>query len=298
MKNIALVLLFAFSLPAMAVEMVNTAGESEPTAEATLKAIQKHFHQTMPHVKGDAFVDGSMNFSKSSKEYNNYWMMRFVDDVDQPEEYTKQMDHGKKLWETPFANGKTFASCFAHGGKGAAAEYPKVDAASGKVITFENALNKCLTDNNEKPLAYDDMKTMGALSIVARKLSNGDRIKMEVKTAAEKAAFARGKAIFYGRFGKADQACANCHIQHAGDTARTEELSPVIGQAAHFPVFRPNKVTGDLGIVTLQERYKGCQKNTLVEKPIKPGSDESNDLEYFHTYISNGMPLSTGVFRK
>jgi len=298
MKNITLVLLLAFSLPAFAGPAVKTAGEAETTAPATLKAIQDHFKETMPQVKGDAFVDGSMNFSKSSKEYNNFWMLRFVDDIDQPEEYTKAMNAGKKLWETPFANGKTFSSCFADGGKGAAADYPKVDATSGKVITFENALNKCLESNNEKPLGYGDMNKMGALSIHARKLSDGARIKIDVNTDAEKAAFARGKDIFYGRFGKAEQACANCHVQHAGKIARTEELSPVIGHAAHFPVFRPNKATGDLGIITLQKRYEGCQKNTLVADPIKPGSAESNDLEYFHTYISNGMPLSTGVFRK
>lgn len=296
MKNFILVLLLAFSLPALA-ETVKTAGEAEATPEATLKAIQKHFTKEFPQIKGDDFVDGSMNFSPSSKKYNNYWMMRFVDDIDQPEEYTKAINGGKKLWETPFANGKTFASCFHNGGKGAAVEYPKVDA-SGKVITFENALNQCLESNGEKPLDYSDMKTMGALSIVARKLSDGARIKMAVKTDAEKAAFARGKALFYGRFGKAEQACANCHIQHAGKVARTEELSPVIGHAAHFPVFRPNKATGDLAVVTLHVRYQGCQKNTLVEHPIKPGSADSNDLEYFHTYISNGMPLSSGVFRK
>ena len=296
MKNIALVLLLAFSLPVMA-EPVNTVGLSETTAQATLKAIQDHFKKIMPDVKGDAFVEGSMNFSKTSKEYNNFWMLRFVDEIDQPEEYTKVMVGGKKLWDTPFANGKTFASCFKDGGKNAAVAYPMVDAA-GKVVTFEKALNNCLEANGEKALSYDDMNKMGALSIIARQLSNGARIKMEVKSDAEKAAFARGKALFYGRFGKAEQACASCHIQHAGELARTEDLSPVIGHAAHFPVFRPNKATGDLGIITLQKRYEGCQKNTLVANPIKPGSDDSNDLEYFHTYLSNTMPLSTGVFRK
>lgn len=295
MKKFILVLLLAFSLPAVA-ESVKTIGEAEATPEATLKAIQKSFKESFPHIKGDAFVDGAMNFSKSSKEYNNFWMLRFVDDLDQPEEYTKVMSAGKKLWTTPFANGKTFASCFANDGKGAANDYPKVDA--GKVVTFENALNKCLETNGEKALDYGDMSKMGALSIHARKLSDGYRIKMDVKSDAEKAAFARGKALFYGRFGKAEQACAHCHIQQAGKVARTEELSPVIGQAAHFPVFRPNKATGDLGVITLQKRYEGCQKNTLVADPIKPGSADSNDLEYFHTYISNGMPLSTGVFRK
>ena len=297
MKKFILVLLFAFSLPAIA-ETVKTAGEAEATPEATLKAIQAHFKKEFPSVQGDDFVDGSMNFSTSSKKYNNYWMARFVDDIDQPEEYTKALDAGKKLWNTPFANGKSFSSCFPNGGKNAAAAYPRVDATTGKVLTFENALNKCLESNGEKPLAYNDMKTMGALSIIARRLSDGSRINMEVKTDAEKAAFARGKALFYGRFGKAEQACAHCHVQQAGKVARTEELSPAIGHAAHFPVFRPNKATGDLGVVSLQVRYEGCQKNTLVADPIKPGSDASNDLEYFHTYISNGLPLSTGVFRK
>jgi len=297
MKNITLVLLLAFSLPAFAGN-VKTAGESEATAEATLQAIQKHFKETMPGVKGDAFVNGSMNFSKGSREYNKFWTDRMNDSFDQPESYANAIAAGKKLWETPFANGKTFASCFPNGGKGAANDYPKVDAASGKVLTFEGALNQCLVSNGEKPLEYKDMKTMGALSVVARKLSDGARIKMEVKTDAEKAAFARGKALFYGRFGKAEQACASCHIQHAGQVARTEELSPAIGQAAHFPVFRLDKATDGLSLVTLQQRYFGCQKNTLVAEPIKQGSADSNDLEYFHTYISNGLPLQSGVFRK
>jgi sulfur-oxidizing protein SoxA len=297
MKNFILVLLLAFSLPAFA-EGVNTAGYSEATPEATLKAIQKFFAKEFSEVKGDAFVDGSLNFSKGSREYNALMTARMHDDFDQPVGYPEAMAAGKKLWETPFANGKTFADCFPHGGKGAANDYPKVDPASGKVLTFEGALNKCLVSNGEKPLEYSDMKTMGALSVVARKLSDGARIKMEIKTDAEKAAFARGKALFYGRFGKAEQACANCHIQQASKVARTEELSPAIGQAAHFPVFRLDKVTDGLSLITLHQRYSGCQKNTLVEKPIKQGSDDSNDLEYFHTYISNGLPLKTGVFRK
>ena len=108
MKNITLVLLLAFSIPALAAESVKTAGEAEPTAEATLKAIQKHFQQTMPSVKGDAFVEGSMNFNPSSKAYNKLWTDRMRDDFDQPEEYTKAISAGKKLWETPFASRHLF----------------------------------------------------------------------------------------------------------------------------------------------------------------------------------------------
>src|SRR3569833_2247398 len=65
-----------------------------------------------------------------------------------------------------------------------------------------------------------------------------------------------------------------------------------------FLWFRPNKETAHLDVVTLQKRYEGCQKNVKVAKPYKPGSKELNDLEYFHTYLSNGLPMSSGVFRK
>ena len=298
MKKITLVLLLAFCMPAFA-EPVITYGYEAKTPEATLKAIKDAFHKKFPELKGDAFVDGSLNFNPGSRESNIFWTARMNDSFDQPEGYPEAEAMGKKLWETPFANGKTMASCFAHGGKGAANDYPKVDEKSGKVTTFELALNDCRVANGEKPLDYDDMKKgMGPLSVHARHMSDGMRINMKIDTPAELAAFNRGKEIFYGRVGSADQSCASCHIQHAGDTARTEELSPAIGQAAHFPVYRLDKGTGGLTLVTLHHRYKGCQKNTGVEKPIKEGSDASNDLEYFHTYISQSLPLSTGVMRK
>lgn len=302
MKKITLVLLLAFAMPVMAdpiVGHVKTAGWEEKTPEATLKAIQDFFHKKFPEVKGDAFVDGSMNWSEGERQYDKFMTDRMHDDFDQPHGYPEVMAMGKKQWETPFANGKTMASCFAHGGKGAANDYPKVDEKTGKVITFENALNACRTMNGEKPLDYGDMKKgVGPMSVIARSLSNGLRIKMKIDTPAELAAFNRGKEIFYGRVGKFEQSCASCHIQHAGEIARTEELSPIIGQAAHFPVFRQDKATDGVKLVTLQNRYEGCQKSTQAAKPINEGSDESNDLEYFHTYISQGMPLSTGVFRK
>jgi len=296
MKNFILVLLLAFSLPAFA-ETVKTVGEVETTPEATLKAIQKHFSEIIPEVKGDAFIDGSLNFSKGAKEYYQTWHDRMNDSFDQPPEYAKAMADGKKRWETPFKNGKTFASCFPNGGKNVAGNYPKMDKYNN-IITFERALNDCLVSNDEPQLSYSDMNTMGALSIHARKLSDGSRMNIVVKTDAEKRAFQRGKDLFYARAGTSEQACAHCHIQQASKNVRSEQLSPVIGQAAHFPVFRPNRATGDLGVITLQQRYFGCQRNTGVANPIRQGSADANEMEYFHSYISNGMPLSSGIFRK
>lgn len=297
MKKPILFLALSFSLSAFAGPVVHTAGQAETSAEATLAAVKAHFHETMPEVKGDAFVDGALNFNKGAREYNAFWEGRFKDDFDQPDEYRKAFADGKAMWEKPFADGKKFADCFPNGGKGAAASYPKVDA-SGAVVTFEKALNQCLETHHEKALPYGNMKTMGALSLYARQLSDGARVNVEVKTPAEKAAFDRGKLLYYTRNGQLGMACASCHTQQAGKTLRTEELSPVIGQAAHFPVFRPKKTNAHLDVVTLQKRYEGCQKNVKVAKPYKSGSPQLNDLEFFHTYMSNGMPMRSGAFRK
>ena len=38
----------------------------------------------------------------------------FVDDIEQ----------GKKIWDTPFRNGKTFADCFPDGGRNVVGNYP------------------------------------------------------------------------------------------------------------------------------------------------------------------------------
>lgn len=297
MKILILALALSSSLPAIAGTVVHTAGQSDAGPVATLNAMKAHFQQTMPEVKGDAFSDGALNFNKGAKEYNDSWEARFKDDFDQPFEYTKALADGKALWEKSFADGKHFSDCFPDNAKGIVANYPKV-AANGAVVTFEGALNQCLETHHEKPLAYRDMKTMGVLSMYARKFSDGARINIEVKTDAEKAAFERGKVLYYARNGQLGMACASCHTQQAGKTIRTEELSPVIGQADHFPVFRPNKATGQLTVVTLQDRYRGCQKNVKVSKPYQPGSVELNDLEFFHTYMSNGLPLRSGAFRK
>lgn len=285
------------SLLATAGPVVHTAGLAEPTAATTLEAVKKHYATTMPQVQGDAFVDGALNFNKGARQYNQSWEDRFKDDFDQPDEYKSAFSAGKSMWEKPFADGGHFADCFADGARGAAAFYPKV-ADDGSVITFEKALNQCLAKHSEKPLAYGDMQAMGVLSLYARKLSDGSRVNIVVKSPAEQAAFERGKTLYYTRHGQLDMACASCHTQQAGKTLRSEELSPVIGQTTHFPVFRPNKESATLSVVSLQKRYEGCQANVKVAKPFKAGSPELNDLEYFHTLMSNGLPLRSGAFRK
>jgi sulfur-oxidizing protein SoxA len=74
---------------------------------------------------------------------------------------------------------------------------------------------------------------------------------------------------------------------------RADKLSPALGQPTHFPVYRSK--WGEMG--TLHRRYVGCNRN-IRAKPFKPQSDEYRALEYFHTYMSNGIAVNGPGARK
>ena len=94
--------------------------------------------------------------------------------------------------------------------------------------------------------------------------------------------------------------CADCHFHYAGSKIRADILSPALGHPTGFPVYR-NKWAGASakgdGMGTLHRRYGGCNKQVRA-KPFKPQSDEYKALEYFHTYMSNGMEVNGPSQRK
>ncbi len=49
--------------------------------------------------------------------------------------------------------------------------------------------------------------------------------------------------------------------------------------------------------MTLQGRFKRCMEQMRAE-PFGYNSEEWNNLEYYLSYISNGLPLKSSVFRK
>ena len=252
--------------------------------ESDRMALIHLYERRYPEIKLSDYIYGALAFNPDAKaQYDS--IMEFPP-------FLEEVDKGKKMWETPFKNGKTYASCFPNGGKDVAGNYPYYDDKLGKVVTFEMKLNMCREANGEKPYGYGDMKTMGLLESYARTLSDGMRVDIKVQGSGAEAAYERGKKFFYTRHGQLNFACASCHVDSAGKVLRTELLSPVVGQATHWPVFR-----AATNVVTLQKRYAGCLKNIRAVPP-KPGSEEFNDLEYFHTYLSNGLVMHSSVFRK
>ena len=243
-----------------------------------------YFKGKYPDVKIEDYVYGALAFDADAKsQYDS--IMEFPP-------YVGELEKGEKLFKTPFKNGKTYADCLPNGGKMIAGNYPMFDEAKGKVVTFEDALNNCRVANGEDPYIVDDGKTMGLVSAYARSLSDGMKMNIQVNSPAAMKAYEDGKATYYARAGQLNFSCANCHVDNAGNRLRSELLSPVVGQAVHWPVFR-----GGENLTTLQKRYEGCFKQ-VRHVPDKSGSARFNNLEYFHSSLSNGLEMKANVFRK
>jgi sulfur-oxidizing protein SoxA len=206
--------------------------------------------------------------------------------------YSDEIDKGEKLWKAPLKSGKTYADCLPNGGKMIAGNYPMFDNAKGKVVTLEDAINDCRVANGEEAYKPADPKTMGLLTAYMRTLSDGMKFNIKVQGEGALKAYEDGKNTFFKRAGQLNFSCGNCHVDNAGIRIRSEILSPVVGQATHWPVFR-----GGDQLTTLQKRYEGCQNN-VRHVPDKAGSTRYNNLEYFHSYMSNGLELKASVFRK
>lgn len=192
---------------------------------------------------------------------------------------------GKKRWEKKFANGKSFAQCFPNGGKRAAVTYPQIDPATKEIVTAEKALDRCLIANGEAPLDRQDHFLTGALIAYFMSLSEGQPFALRVAPGPARERFEAGKAVFTRRMGDKDVACASCHVLQAGQLNGERGLSFVIGQAATWPRLEPGG-----NVRTLQRQFQSCMEKMGAE-PFPMGAEEFNALEYFLTFLSNGVPL-------
>jgi sulfur-oxidizing protein SoxA len=242
------------------------------------------FEKRFPGVALQEYVYGALIANPGGREQYEQ-IMEFPP-------FLGDIEKGKKIWERPFRNRATFADCFPNGGRNVVGNYPYFDAALGKVVTFENAINACLRTNGEPEFAPGDSQTMGLLTAYARSLSDGMPINVRVDSPGALARYEAGKNLFFRRIGQLNAACAGCHLYNAGKIMRMEIISPALGQAAHWPIFR-----GGEELMTFQGRFKRCMEQ-MRAVPYGFDSDEWNDLEYFLTYLSNGLPLKSAVFRK
>jgi sulfur-oxidizing protein SoxA len=244
----------------------------------------KFFQERFPGAPMDDYVYGALIANPGGREQYEQ-IMEFPP-------FLGEIEKGKKIWETPFRNGRTYADCFPDRGRNVVGNYPYFDAALQRVVTFENAINTCLRVNGEPEFAYGERQPMGVLTAYARALSDGMRIDVRVDSPAALAKYEAGRDLFFRRIGQLNAACAGCHLYNARKIMRMEIISPALGQATHWPIFR-----GGEELMTFQGRFKRCMEQ-MRAVPYGYDSEEWNNLEYFLSYLSNGMPLKSSVFRK
>jgi L-cysteine S-thiosulfotransferase len=249
----------------------------DPAADA--RAFQKFFTTKFPRLKLEDFVNGPYSLNE---DMHRQWVEK-----EEFPPYEFSLDMGKEMFEKPFKNGKSYADCFANGGIGIRQNYPYFDGSEGKVVTLELALNRCRQANGEAPFSYVKDE-MAALTAYMAFTSRGKPFDIKIPNdprALE--AFEIGKQYFYTRRGQLNFSCASCHVQNPGERIRAEILAPALGILNAMPIYRSE--WGGMG--TISRRFTTCNVQTRGV-PLDPQSDEYRDLEYYLSYVSNGLPIS------
>lgn len=246
--------------------------------EQDRKAFQAFFFAKFPDLAKDEFGNGpyavNADMRKQWKE-----MMEFPP-------YDLALDEGHAEWEKPFANGKRYADCFENNGEGVRQTYPRFVPDTGQVETLEGAINRCRVENGEKPL--DPMTgLMASLTAAMAETSRGKPFAIAIPDDPRAlTAYERGKEFFYSRKGQLGVSCASCHMSSAGERMRGDILAPALGILAAMPIYRSD--WGSMG--TTIRRISTCSSQTRAV-PLKPDDEEYRDLEYFLSYMSNGIPI-------
>lgn len=273
------------SLAAAALALMGAASTAvQAGPEEDRKAFEEYFFKRFPGVPLEEFANGVYAIDPVSRET---W-----EAIEEFPPYEPFVEDGKKMWETSFANGKGYADCF--GEPSVADKYPMWDKEKGMVVTLALAVNECLEANGEKPLKYKKGKIASLLAYMNYE-TRGKLTHVEIPGDDSRAmdAYNKGKQFYYARRGQLNFSCAHCHVYSSGQNIRTDVLSPALGHTTGWPVYRAK--WGELG--TLHRRFDGCNKQVRA-KPFKAQGEEYRDLEYFLTYMSNGIPYNGPSSRK
>lgn len=268
---------------ALAIGLLSLSVNANP--EKDLAAFRDFFTAKFPSVPMDDFVNGAYALDANARAQ---W-----EQIEDFPPYIGNVEDGEEMYNTPFANGKSYADCFPEGADGVRQNYPYFDTKTGAIKTLEGEINECRVKNGEKPMKWKK----GPIADMSSYMAYASRGKpLDIKIPNDPRALAqyqRGKRHFYAKRGQLNLACADCHVYNGGGQLRSEILSPALGQVTHFPVYRSK--WGEVG--TLHRRYGGCNKQVRA-KPFKAQSDEYKALEYFHTYMSNGLEVNGPGARK
>ncbi|MBV1931060.1 MAG: sulfur oxidation c-type cytochrome SoxA [Porticoccaceae bacterium] len=253
----------------------------DPTADR--QAMRALYQKRFPDIPVEAHKDGVYAFDQDAREQ---WL-----ELEDFPPYEIAIDEGEELFNTALADGASYSDCFGDGAvKG---QYPYFDENRSEVITLELAINDCRSQHDDQPLAYNGPEIARVAAYIAF-LSRDQIIAVAEPTSpAALAAYNDGKRFYSSRKGQLNFACSSCHVQLAGKRLRSERLSASLGHVTHWPAYRLK--WQDVG--SLHRRFARCNQQVRAE-PFAQQSPEYRNLEYFLTYIANGLPLNGPAIRK
>ena len=265
------------ALALLALAPAFAADKVDPVADA--KAFRKFYTDKFPKLKLEDFVNGPYSMDEG---LHKQWVEK-----EQFPPYEFAIENGKEMFARPFKNGKTYEDCFPNKGIGIRQDYPYFDTKEGKVITLELALNRCREANGEQPYSYvrDEMASLTAyMAFTSRGKAMNVKIPDDPRALD---AFEKGKEYFYTRRGQLNFSCATCHVQSPGERVRTEVLAPALGILNAMPIYRSEWS----GMGTTSRRFTTCNSQ-IRGVPLNPQDDEYRNVEYYLSYVSNGLPIS------
>lgn len=280
-------------LGALAILLLAGGAQADPAQD--LKQFREYFKKKFPTVRFDSYANGYYALPVFG-DYRTQW-----EALNEFPPYELGLDVGRREWERPFKNGKTYASCFVNDGRNIAHHYPYWHEAKRQVRTAEMDLIECVKSNGEeRPFTTGDLdKDAGArvqlanLTAAFYELSRGQRVEIDVTAPGAVEAYEEGKRFWWSRRGQLNFSCANCHMDNAGkNLGGNQPLSAALGHPVGWPAYRT--VWGQLE--TIHYRYATCNWQVRA-KPAKHGSSIYNNLQLYETYLSSGLPLSAPSLR-
>ena len=268
---------------------------AEASPRGDLKKFQDYFKRMNPGVKLQDYANGIYALDENRRaEWEN---------IEEFPPWEDGVDAGKALFKK-----YKIGQCFPNGGIGIRQNYPMFKG--GKVHTLEGTLISCLKKKGIKMKAKKGK--FAAIAAYMTSTSVGKKINVKIDPSRKSmAAYNRGKRHFYAKRGQLNFSCADCHVYNHGMMARGNLLSPALGHTSHFPVWRRSwakktaakkgKAGPFDGFGTIQRRYGGCNKQVRA-KPLKGKKGAQHPeyvaLEYFHTYMSNGVKINGPATRQ
>jgi L-cysteine S-thiosulfotransferase len=213
------------------------------------------------------------------------------DDFDNPG--FRWVQQGETLWaKTEGGAQKACSSC--HGSasdamRGKAATYPKFEGGTGRLINFEQRINKCREEKMQASAWAYGSDELLAMTAYLRMQSRGVPVNVRIDGLA-KPDFNAGKQLYNSRIGQLGMSCALCHNRHYGQSLRGVLISQ--GHSNGFPTYQAEAKK----FVSLHGRFDACFSLMRAE-PFAAGSADYIALELYLAWRGNGLPIEAPAVR-